>query len=51
VHNTCGLNGVNKQPEINNKNRHNGNNDNTHGEVTENTTDIIIKNKEEKICF
>jgi len=55
VYNTCGLNGVNKQPEINNKNRHNNNNNNNnnnaHGDVTQNRTDIIIENKEEKTCF
>jgi len=50
VYNTCKLNGVTKQPEINNKNRRSSYN-NTHGNVTENRTDIIIKNKEEKICI
>lgn len=49
VYNTCGLNGVTKQPEINNKNGHNVNN--TLGDVTEVRPGIIIKNKEEKICI
>jgi len=50
VCNTCGLNDFTKQPEINNKNRQNNYN-NTLGDVTENRTYIIIKNKEEKICI